>query len=139
MAIPTGRHFHWGPSFASASVLSPKELYSLPCTASRRRQDEGPREAEAGASPGLSRRDFMKISGSASPSRCARPHICLRRRRRGGGSWTRESPVILQINGKKLSAELEPRVTLLDALRDNFNLTGAKRVATAENAAPAPF
>ncbi len=37
-------------------------------------------------------------------------------------------PVTLQVNGKKLSAQLEPRVTLLDALRDNFDLTGAKRV-----------
>jgi xanthine dehydrogenase YagT iron-sulfur-binding subunit len=32
------------------------------------------------------------------------------------------------INGKNYKAELEPRVTLLDALRDRFELTGAKRV-----------
>ena len=32
------------------------------------------------------------------------------------------------MNGKKLNAQLEPRVTLLDALRDQFELTGAKRV-----------
>ncbi len=37
-------------------------------------------------------------------------------------------PVTLIVNGKKLTAQLEPRVTLLDALRDNFDLTGAKRV-----------
>ena len=37
-------------------------------------------------------------------------------------------PVVLLINGKKLSAELEPRMTLLEALRNNFDLTGAKRV-----------
>jgi xanthine dehydrogenase YagT iron-sulfur-binding subunit len=37
-------------------------------------------------------------------------------------------PVTLTVNGKKLSAELEPSVTLLDALRDRFDLTGAKRV-----------
>ncbi len=37
-------------------------------------------------------------------------------------------PITLTVNGKKLTAQLEPRVTLLDALRDNFNLTGAKRV-----------
>ena len=37
-------------------------------------------------------------------------------------------PVTLNVNGKKLSAELEPRVTLLDALREQFDLTGAKRV-----------
>jgi aerobic-type carbon monoxide dehydrogenase small subunit (CoxS/CutS family) len=36
--------------------------------------------------------------------------------------------VSLNVNGKKLSAQLEPRVTLLDALRDQFELTGAKRV-----------
>jgi xanthine dehydrogenase YagT iron-sulfur-binding subunit len=32
------------------------------------------------------------------------------------------------INGKNYKIELEPRVTLLDALRDEFELTGAKRV-----------
>lgn len=32
------------------------------------------------------------------------------------------------INRKKCKADLEPRVTLLDALRDHFQLTGAKRV-----------
>lgn len=33
-----------------------------------------------------------------------------------------------RINGKAMSARLEPRVTLLDALRTRFELTGAKRV-----------
>jgi len=33
-----------------------------------------------------------------------------------------------RINGQALSARLEPRVTLLDALRARFELTGAKRV-----------
>jgi xanthine dehydrogenase YagT iron-sulfur-binding subunit len=33
-----------------------------------------------------------------------------------------------RVNGKVYKAELEPRVTLLDALRDQFDLTGAKRV-----------
>jgi len=32
------------------------------------------------------------------------------------------------INGDKYRANLEPRVTLLDALRDQFDFTGAKRV-----------
>lgn len=32
------------------------------------------------------------------------------------------------INGSNYKASLEPRVTLLDALRDEFDLTGAKRV-----------
>ena len=32
------------------------------------------------------------------------------------------------VNGRPLQASLEPRVTLLDALRDQFELTGAKKV-----------
>jgi xanthine dehydrogenase YagT iron-sulfur-binding subunit len=37
-------------------------------------------------------------------------------------------PMSFQINGKPYAAKLEPRVTLLDALRDHFDLTGAKKV-----------
>jgi xanthine dehydrogenase YagT iron-sulfur-binding subunit len=37
-------------------------------------------------------------------------------------------PVRLRINGKNYDLELEPRMTLLDALREKLELTGAKRV-----------
>ena len=37
-------------------------------------------------------------------------------------------PVELTINGQKHALQLEPRVTLLDALRDQLDITGAKRV-----------
>jgi xanthine dehydrogenase YagT iron-sulfur-binding subunit len=37
-------------------------------------------------------------------------------------------PMRFLINGRTHEAELEPRVTLLDALRERFGLTGAKRV-----------
>jgi xanthine dehydrogenase YagT iron-sulfur-binding subunit len=37
-------------------------------------------------------------------------------------------PVTLKINGKPYNLNLEPRVTLLDALRHHVDLTGAKRV-----------
>jgi xanthine dehydrogenase YagT iron-sulfur-binding subunit len=37
-------------------------------------------------------------------------------------------PMEFAINGKNYKATLEPRVTMLDALRDQFELTGAKRV-----------
>jgi xanthine dehydrogenase YagT iron-sulfur-binding subunit len=37
-------------------------------------------------------------------------------------------PITLNVNGKTLKAQLEPRVTLLDALRDNFDITSSKRV-----------
>src|SRR5262249_1209477 len=37
-------------------------------------------------------------------------------------------PVTLQVNGKPLKLQLEPRVTLLEALRNHSNLTGSKEV-----------
>jgi xanthine dehydrogenase YagT iron-sulfur-binding subunit len=37
-------------------------------------------------------------------------------------------PVTLQVNGKVHKLNLEPRLTLLDALRDHLDYTGAKRV-----------
>jgi xanthine dehydrogenase YagT iron-sulfur-binding subunit len=37
-------------------------------------------------------------------------------------------PVTLRVNGKARKLNLEPRVTLLDALRDDMDLTGAKKV-----------
>lgn len=77
---------------------------------------------------GVTRRDFMKISaiGVAVPvvlgsaTNAAAEDVSIQ----GPG----KVPITLQVNGKKLRAQLEPRVTLLDALRANFDLTGAKRV-----------
>jgi xanthine dehydrogenase YagT iron-sulfur-binding subunit len=37
-------------------------------------------------------------------------------------------PMTFTVNGKRLDAKLEPRVTLLDALRNHLDLTGAKKV-----------
>jgi xanthine dehydrogenase YagT iron-sulfur-binding subunit len=37
-------------------------------------------------------------------------------------------PMVLKVNGEKKSLTIEPRVTLLDALRDRLDLTGAKKV-----------
>jgi len=37
-------------------------------------------------------------------------------------------PMEFSANGKPYKASLEPRVTLLDALRDSLDITGAKRV-----------
>jgi xanthine dehydrogenase YagT iron-sulfur-binding subunit len=90
-------------------------------------KDDDARKTEA--SSGVSRRDFMKISAvtAAVPLvlginvvEAAGEDVTLH----GPG----KVPVTLNVNGKKLSADLEPRVTLLDALREQFDLTGAKRV-----------
>src|SRR5260370_13981733 len=81
----------------------------------------------------LSRRDCLKISGvGAAATLVAHARVLVAEAQevpvavaiQGPG----KVPVSLNVNGKKLSAQLEPRVTLLDALRDQFELTGAKRV-----------
>jgi xanthine dehydrogenase YagT iron-sulfur-binding subunit len=38
------------------------------------------------------------------------------------------APITLRINGKSVNLTVEPRVTLLDALRNHLDMTGAKRV-----------
>jgi xanthine dehydrogenase YagT iron-sulfur-binding subunit len=92
-------------------------------------EDQSPLPETSDHSPGVSRRDFLKISsvGVAVPMvvgptvvKVAGAEVAVH----GPGPV----PVSLNVNGKILKAQLEPRVTLLDALRDNFDLTGAKRV-----------
>ncbi|HEY2933211.1 MAG TPA: (2Fe-2S)-binding protein [Acidobacteriota bacterium] len=79
-------------------------------------------------SRGVSRRDFLKASsvtlsvplvleGAPKPADAGAQIY-------GPG----KTPISLLVNNKKLSIQVEPRVTLLEALRHEFELTGAKRV-----------
>lgn len=78
---------------------------------------------------GLTRRDFIKISGVGVAVPLAfGPTVVRAAGEDVAVHGPSKAPIALMVNGKKLTAELEPRVTLLDALRDTFNLTGAKRV-----------
>jgi len=78
---------------------------------------------------GVSRRDFMKISAvTAAVPIVLGPTVVEAAGEEVAVHGPGKVPVALNVNGKKLSAELEPRVTLLDALRGQFDLTGAKRV-----------
>ncbi len=79
---------------------------------------------------GFSRRDFLRSAGVAVPTgllvgekksaQAAPPSAPAV----GPG----KVPISLRINGKVHNLELEPRVTLLDALRNHLDLTGAKKV-----------
>src|SRR5262249_45284474 len=78
---------------------------------------------------GVTRRDFLKISGvTAAVPLVSHVGALALAEEQAGIQGPGKVPVSLSVNGKKLSAQLEPRVTLLDALRDQFELTGAKRV-----------
>jgi xanthine dehydrogenase YagT iron-sulfur-binding subunit len=86
-------------------------------------------QEKADDNSGVSRRDFLKIS---SISAAAVP-ILGTKVVQAAGEPVRiygpgKVPVELTVNGQKHSVQLEPRVTLLDALRDQLEITGAKRV-----------
>jgi len=90
-------------------------------------KDDDARKPETAS--GVSRRDFMKISAvTAAVPLVLGPRVVEAAGEDVAVHGPGKVSVALNVNGKKLSAELEPRVTLLDALREQFDLTGAKRV-----------
>jgi xanthine dehydrogenase YagT iron-sulfur-binding subunit len=79
---------------------------------------------------GFSRRDFLKgASMVVSTGLLAAPEAEASPPEHSPGVLGPEAvPITLHINGKMQSVKLEPRVTLLDALRNHLDLTGAKKV-----------
>jgi xanthine dehydrogenase YagT iron-sulfur-binding subunit len=78
---------------------------------------------------GLSRREFLKISAlTTSAPLVLGPTVLEVAGEEVQVFGPGKVPVALNVNGKRLTANLEPRVTLLDALRGQFEITGPKRV-----------
>jgi len=79
---------------------------------------------------GLSRRGFLKgVSGgvvgttvltSIKPASAAEKY--------GDVLGPENAKISMSVNGKKRTLDIDPRVTLLDALRDQLSFTGTKRV-----------
>ena len=87
--------------------------------------DDGVKEKGSG----LSRRSFLKVSGISLSVPLVMGHRVIK----VAGAEVKmygpgKVPLALTVNGKKYSAEVEPRVTLLEALRGELDLTGSKRV-----------
>ena len=78
----------------------------------------------------VSRRDFLKTAGisslAASVSGVAEAEAQTGTGPRAVGPG--DVPVQLMVNGKRVDLRIEPRVTLLDALRQRADLIGNKRV-----------
>ena len=92
-------------------------------------KNDKPQKSKETSGSGVTRRDFLKISGvTAAVPLVSHVGALAMAEEQAGIEGPGKVPVSLNVNGKKLSAQLEPRVTLLDALRDQFELTGAKRV-----------
>jgi xanthine dehydrogenase YagT iron-sulfur-binding subunit len=77
----------------------------------------------------VSRRDFLKISSMAA----AVPVVAVPKLVMAAGTEVPvhgpgKVPMTFNVNGKSYKASLEPRVTLLDAMRDSLDITGPKRV-----------
>ncbi len=78
---------------------------------------------------GVSRRDFLKISTiAAAVPVVAGPRVVMAAGQEVAAHGPGKVPMEFSVNGKPYKASLEPRVTLLDALRDSLDITGAKRV-----------
>jgi xanthine dehydrogenase YagT iron-sulfur-binding subunit len=85
-------------------------------------------EQDESARLDFSRRSFLKTVGvgplAASVVAAREAEAQQTARVLGPG----EVPIELTVNGKKYSLKIEPRVTLLDALRNRLEITGQKRV-----------
>ena len=78
--------------------------------------------------PGFSRRDFLKSAG-VSGVVTAVANVGVAEAQTGPAVLgPGEVPVSLMVNGRRVDLRIEPRVTLLDALRMRADLTGNKRV-----------
>jgi xanthine dehydrogenase YagT iron-sulfur-binding subunit len=86
--------------------------------------------------PGFNRRDFLKGSGAAvaaSAVATAVEESIAQEKGEANVVAAKPGPVTLDINGKSQTVTVEPRVTLLDVLRNDLNLTGAKEVCNDTN------
>src|SRR3974390_3044338 len=80
----------------------------------------------------LSRRSFLKSFGTtAAVAATAQVEAVAQELAKANAEKTygpAAVPITLNVNGKSLKLQVEPRVTLLEALRNHSNLTGAKEV-----------
>src|SRR5438477_5721223 len=77
----------------------------------------------------VSRRDFLKTAGLSSLAAGVVGGAEVEAQPAGARvSGPGEVPVQLMVNGRRLDLRIEPRVTLLDAIRNRADMTGNKRV-----------
>ncbi len=87
-------------------------------------------QTESSNNSGLSRRGFLKGIGvgTAAAGVMAVKPLAEAASKNPNVVGPAEVPISLRINGQTKKLNVEPRVTLLDALRNRLDLTGAKKV-----------
>lgn len=86
--------------------------------------DEHPEKSERVS---VSRRDFLKTAGVTGLAATVVGADAGAQAAGSGVVGPGETAVQLMVNGKRLDLHIEPRVTLLNALRNNADITGNKR------------
>src|SRR5258708_5184308 len=78
----------------------------------------------------VSRRDFLKSAGVTGVVSAAAAAVTPEAQTQTGPRVVGpgDVPVTLTVNGRRVDLKIEPRVTLLDAIRNRADLTGNKRV-----------
>ncbi len=76
----------------------------------------------------VSRRDFFKTVGVGSVATAVVAGVRDAGAQGPAAVGPGEAPITLTVNGRQHTLEVEPRVTLLDALRTRLDITGPKRV-----------
>src|SRR5438445_6290643 len=80
---------------------------------------------------GFSRREFLRGSGAAAAAATLHQQATSALAQdKGAKVASGEQTITLSINGKDQQVKVEPRTTLLEALRYQLDLTGAKPVCT---------
>jgi len=87
-----------------------------------------------GASCSLSRRDVLAVSGAALVAAsgavlvtAAIPQAAAAAPAPLANAGVKLMPVRIEVNGRQVALSLDPRTTLLDALREHLHLTGTKK------------
>ena len=95
------------------------------------------RETQERYGPDVNRRAFLKGSGVAVAAtavvHAAEEALAQDKKATANVVGAKAQDVTLTINGEARKLKLEPRVTLLDAIRNDCDLTGCKEVCTSKN------
>lgn len=78
---------------------------------------------------GVSRRAFLGGTGAAAAASTVVSHTYAQDTATGANVVSGAQSITLKVNGKSMTAKVEPRTTLLDLLRYEFDITGAKPVS----------
>ena len=92
--------------------------------------DELTESVRRAQNPGFSRRQLLVTAAAASLAFALIPRMALAEGLIGGqkGAPTGSEPTItLNVNGRDMKVKVDPRTTLLDALRERMNMTGTKK------------